>query len=125
MNKITKKGTASIMAIATLTTSSVGITASAATASDGYSTFKWNRSGTYASVSLTNNSGLNRYAVINAYGYNAAGEYVNNIGNDGVLADNATMSKDGYINGATSITFGGYLYSITYPTGDLLSYWKR
>ncbi len=36
MNKITKKGIASIMAIATLTTSSVGITASAATASGGY-----------------------------------------------------------------------------------------
>ena len=126
MKNTFKKITASIMAVASLTVSAVGIGANAATASDSYSTFGWSWNGSRNTVSITNSSGATRYAQVNAYGYNAAGAYVGHIGNDEkYLSDNATLSDSGDIYGATSITYGGILYTSTVPVGTPLSSWTR
>lgn len=123
-NKL-KKLAASIMAVATLTTGAMGISASALTASNSYSIFNWNRSGTSVSVSLQNTSGVKRYAQVNAYGYNSSGVYVGHISNEATLNDGSAVSKSGSISGATSVTFGGTLYSGTKPVGTPITTWAR
>jgi len=126
MKNTFKKIAASIMAVASLTVSAVGIGANAATASDSYSTFSWSWNGSSNTVSIKNTSGATRYAQVNAYGYNAAGEYVGHIGEDnGGLQDNKTLSKSGNIYGATSVVYGGILYTSTSPVGTPLSSWTR
>lgn len=126
MKNTFKKIVASIMAVASLTVSSVGMGANAATASDSYSTFSWSWTGSYNKVSITNSSGATHYAQVNAYGYNAAGEYVGHIGKDEkYLSDNDTLTSDGYIYGAASVVYGGTLYTSTSPVGTPLSSWTR
>ena len=124
MNKKIKKIAAAVMAAATLAAGSVGMTASAQTVNDNYSTFTWSKSGSNVSVSLTNNSGASRYATISAYGYTAAGAYVDNIGKSGTISQSSTISKSGSIV-AASYRFFGYLYSNTTGTGGTLSYWSK
>ncbi len=125
MKKTFKKIAASVMAIASLSTCAMGISASAATATNSYSIFEWNRSGTSVSVSLTNTSGVSRYAQVNAYGYNSAGAYVGHIGNEASISDGSSVSKSGSISGATSVTFGGTLYSGTRPVGTPITTWTK
>ena len=126
MKNTFKKVAVSIMAVASLTVSAVGMGANAATASDSYSTFGWSWDGSSNTVSITNSSGATRYAQVNAYGYNAAGAYVGHIGeDDGELKDNRTLSKSGNIYGATSVVYGGILYTSTVPVGTPLSSWTR
>jgi len=102
-----------------------GMSASAATASDNYSVFTWSKSGTKASVSIQNTTKTTRKAQVNAYGYDAYGNYVGFISNEGNIGDSKTLSKSGTIAGAESITFGGNLYSSTMAVGTPLSHWSR
>jgi len=96
------------------------------TTSDSYSVFTWNRSGTTATVSITNTSGAARCGVVNAYGYDTSGNYVAHItSQQNNLADNGKLSKSGQIAGASSMVFHGYLYSSTSATGTPLSSWTR
>ena len=125
MTKKFKKIVASVMAGASLTTGAIGLSASASTATNSYSVFNWDRNGTNVSVSITNTSGASRYAQVNAYGYNSAGAYVGHIGNEGSISDNSTLSKSGTLTNATSVTFGGTLYSSTKPVGTPLATWTR
>lgn len=125
MNKTFKKIAASIMAVTSLAVSMVGMSANALTASDNYSIFNWNRNGSNVEVSITNTSGANRYAQVNAYGYSSTGVYVGHIGGDARIADNATLRKSGTLTGAYSVTYGGTLYTSTSPVGTPLSSWQR
>jgi len=123
MNKKFKRIAASVMAAMTLAVGTVCMTstsASAAKASDSYSSFTWSRNGTYGSVSLKNNSGASRYAQVNIYGYNTAGKYVDHLGKSRVIAQGKELPESGTINYAASMTFGGYLYCATKPVGGYL-----
>jgi hypothetical protein len=113
----------------TATTLSIGISGissvSAATTADSYSSFSWSRNGTSGSVSLKNNSGASRYVQVSFVGYNTAGTYVGNLGNEGIVSQGNSKSKSGTINYASSMTFSGYLYAGTSPVGTPLSYWSK
>ncbi|MCD7811703.1 MAG: hypothetical protein LUG91_07630 [Ruminococcus sp.] len=124
MKKAIKKIAVTVFTTASLSALMVGMNANALTASDSYSIFTWNRSGTSVSSSLTNTSGSSRYAQVNAYGYNTAGYYVSNIAKEGTLAQSESVSTSGTISAAT-YTFGGTLYSGTTPTGTPLSSWIK
>lgn len=124
MTKTFKKIAASVMAATTLAVGAASMTASAYTDNDNYSSFSWDRNGSRVSVSLTNTSGASRYAQVSAYGYNAAGYYVDHISNSGIISDGQTKSASGSI-AATSYKFYGNLYSSTVPKGTPLSPWVK
>ena len=97
--------------------------ANAETLSDGNYVFKYDISNGNYSVSLTN-LGADRYANINIVIYNSAGEYVNSIGDSGILKRGATLSVSGHLLSGYSVSIDAVIYMGTSSHGSLLSEWK-
>ena len=120
-----KRIAAGLLATATMAIGIGGLSASASTASDNYSVFTWSKSGSSVSVSIKNTTKTTRMAQVNSTGYDAYGNYIGFISNEGNIGDSQTLSKSGTLSGAVSVTFSGNLYSSRTAVGTPLSHWSR
>ena len=125
MKNTFKKIVASVMAVAAMAVSAVGVRASAATSTDSYSKFEWDIDGSDAYSKLTNTSGTSRYAQAVVFSYSLSGAYNGqSTPDEHVIATSSYVKSSGTPYG-NSYEFHGTLYQGTHPYGTPLAVWVR
>lgn len=118
-----KKAIASVLAVASLSTCAVGISASAATVTDSYSKFVYTKSSSSASCTLTNTTSTTRRGQVSMTIYTLDGTAFRsndaNLGNWGLTSCSYSGST------ITGVEFYGTLYLNTQPVGNPISYWHK
>lgn len=118
-----KKIAASLMAVATITSGAMGISASAATETNSYAKFEYYRYNSSANCILTNTSSTTRRGQVSMTIYTLDGTaYRSNEANLGSWRSTSCSYSGATVTG---VEFYGTLYLNTQPVGNPVASWHK